>query len=174
MRHFTNGRVSCSGFTVVELVVTCAIMAILAAIAIPGFSRWMPTYRLKQAVRELYSNLQQAKMVAIKQQGSCTVTYSIAPSHQYVVSGVTKTVILSDYGGQVRYAGPSSGFTTPNPPYSQAVITFNSRGMSDASPAGSYVYLSNLGETAYYRIGAFSAGTIKLERWNAEAGQFQN
>ena len=38
-----------AGFTIVELVVALAIMGIAVSVAIPGFSRWLPDYRLKSA-----------------------------------------------------------------------------------------------------------------------------
>jgi type IV fimbrial biogenesis protein FimT len=53
------------GFTLIELLVVIGMMAALALIAIPAFSAWMPEYRLKQAARELYSNIQRAKMGAV-------------------------------------------------------------------------------------------------------------
>lgn len=171
MKSGSGLRSTCSGFTIIEVMVTCLIIAILGTIATASFSVWLPSYRLKAAVRDLYSTMQQAKMAAIKQHGNCTITYSTAPSHQYTATGVTKTVVLSEYGSGVKFAGPA-GFATPNPPYDQAILTFNSRGMC-TGPVG-YAYLSNEKQTAHYRIGPVSTGSIKLERWNAENSQFQD
>ena len=56
-----------SGFSLMELLVGIAIIGIMAAIAIPGFSVWLPEYRLKGAARDLYSNYQLAKMGAIRE-----------------------------------------------------------------------------------------------------------
>ena len=55
-----------SGFSLIELIVTIVILGILASIAIPGFAAWLPEYRLKRAARDVYSNLQKAKLGAIK------------------------------------------------------------------------------------------------------------
>ena len=65
-----------SGFTLVELLVVIAIFSILATIAIPAYSVWLPNYRLKRAVRDVYSNFQTTKMRAIKDNRNCTVTFN--------------------------------------------------------------------------------------------------
>ncbi|MGD9076356.1 MAG: prepilin-type N-terminal cleavage/methylation domain-containing protein, partial [Desulfobacteraceae bacterium] len=66
MKHTVRIRKKESGFSLIELLVIIVIIAILAAIAIPAFSAWLPNYRLRQAARDVYSNLQRAKVNAIK------------------------------------------------------------------------------------------------------------
>jgi prepilin-type N-terminal cleavage/methylation domain-containing protein len=162
MRRRSRKRSGRSGFTIIEVMVVCCIVAILGTISIAGFSAWLPSYRLKSAARELYATMQQVKLSAIKQNGSCTITYSITP-HQYVATGLAKTVKLSDYGSGVLFLGPSGETFSPT------VITFNSRGMCDGVVG--YAYLSNQKQTDYYRIGPMSTGAVKLEKYNAGAWQ---
>jgi type IV fimbrial biogenesis protein FimT len=144
-----------SGFTVVELLVVLAVLAIFFAIGVPNFMSWIPKYRLKSAARDLYSNMQLAKMTAVKSNTNCSITYSTDPD-QYVLSGaLSKTVVLGDYGSGVNFDGPA------NETFAVATITFNSRGTSNAG----YAYLSNSGNTTYYKIGPLSSGVIKLQKW---------
>ena len=147
-----------SGFTLTELMVVVIIFAILATVAIPGFSKWLPNTRLKRASRDLFSNLQLAKLAAIKQNADCSVTYSSNPD-QYTISCLNKTVILGDYGSGVQFEGPG-GET-----FSAGTITFNSRGLSNAG----YAYLSNDRNSAYYRVGPLTSGAIRIQKWNGSS-----
>jgi type IV fimbrial biogenesis protein FimT len=63
------------GFTLVELLVTIAMVALLAAIAVPNFIGWLPDYRLRSAARDLFSNFQKAKLTAIKQNVNTAVCF---------------------------------------------------------------------------------------------------
>ena len=143
-----------SGFTIIELIIVIAILGILTAVGVPNFLSWLPKYRLKSAARDLYSNMQLAKMAAIKANGNCSVTYSSNPD-QYTVSLLNKTVVLGDYGSGVNFDGPN------NETFAVTTITFNSRGTSNQG----YAYLSNSGNTAYYKVGPLVSGVIKLQKY---------
>jgi len=65
-----------AGFTLTEVIVICTVLAILSAIAIPGFAGWLPNYRLRSAARDLFSNFQLAKQTAIKRGTHCTVSFN--------------------------------------------------------------------------------------------------
>lgn len=54
------------GFTLVELVVTIALLAILTTLAIPSFSEMLRQWRRDSATRELTTTLQMARSEAIK------------------------------------------------------------------------------------------------------------
>lgn len=55
-----------SGFTIVEIMIVIVIVAILASIAFPGMSKWIPNYKLKAAAQELHASMQRAKGMAVK------------------------------------------------------------------------------------------------------------
>ena len=71
-----------SGFTMTEVLIVIAIIGILAMAAIPGFSAWLPSYRLKSASQDLLSNFQLAKLTAVKQNKYCAVRFTAG---QYTV-----------------------------------------------------------------------------------------
>ena len=144
-----------SGFSLVELLTTIAIIAVLAAIAIPAFSGWIPNYRLKMAARDLYSNMQLAKLTAVRNNQNCSITLSTSPD-RYTVSLINKTVVLGDYGSGVKFDDPTHLLT-----FKKSPLTFNPRGMSNSG----YVYLSNEKNSAYYRVSPISSGAIILQKW---------
>jgi len=65
------------GFTLVEVMTVVAIIAIMAAVAAPNFSSWTVNAKLKGAARELFSNMQNARMQAVK--SNTTVTFTFTP-----------------------------------------------------------------------------------------------
>lgn len=65
------------GFTVIELLAAMAVAMILLGIAVPGFLSWLPTVRLSGAARQVATDLQVARMKAISQNVSYTVTFNV-------------------------------------------------------------------------------------------------
>jgi prepilin-type N-terminal cleavage/methylation domain-containing protein len=148
MRKYLRVMTGRAGFTLIEMVVTLSIFSVLVAIAIPTFTSWLPGYKLKSAARDVFSNMQLAKLEAIKRNSSCTFT--IDNPNQYTVThtGGNKVVRLSDYDDSISFINTS---TSP--------ITFTSRGF--ANPSGS-VLLTNTQNTATYTITITSVGNISL------------
>ena len=144
-----------SGFTLIQLVLVMVLLAIMTAAGVPNFLSWLPKYRLKSAARDLYSNLQLAKMSAVRANTKCRVQYFKNPD-RYAIDLLNKNIRLSQYGSGIRFQGPNDQtFVVP-------VITFNSRGTSNSG----YAYLTNSGKTAYYRVGPLTSGAVKLQKWN--------
>jgi len=54
------------GLTLIELIVVMCILGVMVLIAIPNIGRWLPRYRLKSAARDVASNMQLARLGAIK------------------------------------------------------------------------------------------------------------
>ncbi len=176
-----------SGFTIVELVVALAIMGIAVSVAIPGFSRWLPDYRLKTAATDLYANLQLAKMSAVRDNAQWAiyfdpnfdayqVRYGTGPEGTYIDPGgfgTEKTIILANYKGGVCFGhGNATGDLgggwddeiTFGSAYANTVI-LSPRGMSDSE---GYVYLQN-NKNAAYAVGALTTGFILMRKWTGTA-----
>jgi prepilin-type N-terminal cleavage/methylation domain-containing protein len=55
-----------SGFTIIELMVIIAIIAILATMAIPNFFQWRPKRQLSAATKDVFAAMQYARSRALK------------------------------------------------------------------------------------------------------------
>lgn len=148
------------GFTVIDLVITLAVVSILAGIATPGMNRWMSSYRLKSASTDLFSNMQMAKTGSVKENRAWRIEFT--DSGYQILNGLGNPVksinFNQDYAGKIIYKNPTAGDSVDTDP-----LIFNPNGTTNVG----WVYISNQEETSYYRVGLqFASGGIRVERWN--------
>jgi type IV fimbrial biogenesis protein FimT len=142
-----------SGFTLMELMTTIAIVAVLAAVAIPNMIGWLPDYRLRSGAADLLSALQLARLRAIKENTNVVVRFDTG-SDEYQAfldngdgggtagnetQDGTERVIKSGKmvpDAQIDSAGFSGGFSR---------VSFNGRGLTDGYRVGTVTLKNSKG-----------------------------
>jgi type IV fimbrial biogenesis protein FimT len=122
------------GFTVLELIITILVLAILVTVGIPSFTALLERHRLKGAVETLYTELQLARSVALRQNRPCYVDFNpgadwcyglddtaacdCASAGDCQVDGVEKVVRATEYRGitltSTTFTGDGTGFNARN------------------------------------------------------------
>ncbi len=176
-----------SGVTLLEILILLVVLSILAGIAIPAFSAWLPEYRLKNAARDIYSTLQRAKSGAANANETWGVFFdnsvnpgrysmwSFGPNRRWddgegddVPQGIG--VDLSEYEG-VDYGNGSAAQNIQGEAFSRFityvtpdnVAIFSSRGT--VSNLG-YVYLCNTKGSSYAVGTPSQAGMIVMKKYH--------
>lgn len=122
------------GFSLVELVLVVAIIASLAAIAVPRYARSIVRFRVESAARRIVADLDLARKSARRSSTSRTVAFTIA-ANTYRISGLgglddrsqdyavllsgepyRAAIVSCDFGGDTEvvfdgYGVPDSGGT---------------------------------------------------------------
>jgi len=172
------------GFTIIEVIIVIVVIGIMAAIAVPNFLGYLPESRLKNASRDLFSNLQLAKIGSIKNNTDWAIVFNVAAGEYYVCSDdggdstwtgpggndtVEKTVVLADYGSGVTYGNGSATTAAPldttfgdGVTFSGDVVVLEPRGTTQGSGT---VFLTNVTNTPCIGVAMTSAGVVRLRRW---------
>lgn len=138
------------GFSLAELLTVFTVIGIVAAIAAPGFIKWLPDYYLKSAARDLRASFQLARITAIKSGTNCAITFNQSvggDTYDYVVfqdtdndlvldntetAGVVKRVKWLDYHPSISV--DSNSFT--NNDDGLPAVAFRSNGITKNNGGG--------------------------------------
>lgn len=77
------------GFTLIELMVVVAIISVMVGLAGPNLMNMVKTTTLRNATRQLRNDLQQAKLIAIKDNKTVNITIN---ANNYIIDGATVTL----------------------------------------------------------------------------------
>jgi type II secretion system protein H len=119
-----------SGFTMIELLVTIALLGIMMAIAVSGWSAWARASRQSGTARELQSVLRQAQVRAVTEGRAVCVAFRVAENDYTLYRGAcddaTKVKVIGPVvsDSDVRLASPV--FTSPSG--ASTGVTFSARG----------------------------------------------
>ncbi|MBI9083945.1 MAG: prepilin-type N-terminal cleavage/methylation domain-containing protein [Desulfobacterales bacterium] len=127
------------GFSLVELMVVIAIAGVVMAVSVPAYLSYLPRIRLREAAREIGSDMQYIKVQAIKTNTTTAVLFNPAGTYQVITDSgeaagsenwtdggevVRKTVTLSDFKG-VSYGSTASTLRPGDTITPVSGVTFN-------------------------------------------------
>lgn len=152
------------GFTLIELMVTIAIAAILAGLAVPSFQDLIASNRLKSHASSLLSSLLLARGEAIKRNSRVVLCKSADGSTCTATGGWQQGwIVFHDYTDDTTAATNNNGTLD----ISEAVIQRQGPLTGDFVLTGNssvtnYVSYSSIGATKFKASEAFQAGTFTI------------
>ena len=146
-----------SGFTIIELLVVIAIIAIMVSIGVPSLINWRQKAQLGSAARDLYGNLQKAKIEATRSNKNCAVSFE-----NVIVGGKTYDYVayIDDNPFDLQYS-----------PGERVIAAKSWSEYPGVSTSGSITFLPNADSTIAFApdglpkdpIGILQSGSVKLK-----------
>jgi len=177
-----------TGFSIIELAIVLTILAIMATIAIPLFSKTMSAFRASSDARSLASQLALTKMRAANgftlARLNCDLTANSCQMEICTSKGASACNTYTAEGGALALSPNSSfGFGTLTTPagsqtsiQNTAQIVFNSRSLpvdTAGAPTGNYaLYLTN-GNNDRYAVTVYASGRVAVWRYSSGAWSIQ-
>ncbi len=161
-----------SGFTLIELIIAIGMIGILTAIAIPNVMQWLPDYRLKAAAMDLYSDMQKAKIEAVKSNKNVLINFVVGNytpegfigSYQVFIDDSPANGVF-DAGEQVlvQVTMPKNVSLYYNN-FMGNTAGYNFRGLPWSNNWGNVQFQNN--HSRYYQASLSAAGNVKIATSN--------
>lgn len=111
------------GFTLIELMIAIAVLAILLTVGVPSFNAWILNTRIRTTAEAMQNGLQLARAEAVRRNERV----------RFVISGGTGWIVQTDGGTQIQTRPSAEGSTSVAvtvTPTGATTVTFNSLGLS--------------------------------------------
>jgi type IV fimbrial biogenesis protein FimT len=163
-----------SGFTMVELIVVMAVLAIMAVFSVPAINSWIPSYQIREAARDLYSDFQAARSEALKRNANVVISFT---TETYPTTGGSYLAFVDDGSGggtadnQTQDGSETTLFqrnmpdkcTLVSASYNGGAITgYTARGLPLGNRVGSSVVRNS--RSQWYRLALTNAGYGKIQK----------
>ena len=119
------------GFTLIEMLISMVLMAIVLAFAVPNFSTWLMNHQIRNAADTAMASLQLARAEAIRTNTAVQLSFDSATKKIWQITRVDTSAVLQ----QKNFAEDAPKVTITPTPSTVTTVTFNGLGrISDATP----------------------------------------
>jgi type IV fimbrial biogenesis protein FimT len=140
-----------SGFTLIELMVVVALLAIVTTIAIPSWNRLVTSNRIRAAVNDWTSSVQFARSEALRQNSPVTLCPSSdglnCTASDYEVGWIVKTGLPAAAGVILQDALPKQQINMTVAVSARRNLTFLPNGLPIGNFAGNRIVVTDLAVT---------------------------
>ena len=134
------------GFTMTEVAVVLSLIGIMTAISVPSYISWLPRHKLQTSVRQIYDDMQLAKIRAIKDNSVAVIIFTPS-TNQYTIflDASVPTNWALDSGETIIKQNVSlqNGVTIAGTTLAANTCGFNNRGMLPPPAVPGVVKLTN-------------------------------
>ena len=144
------------GFTLAELVILIAVIGILSVMAVPAFLRYYQAATLKSGAQQFVTMINQARELAIKENGNVCVKLSSPTQMTYALNSCAGTAWVgagTDAAGNINLPTGITATTAANP-------IFNYVG--SALPAATFT-LTNTQTSATLTVAVAASGRVTVQ-----------
>lgn len=151
------------GFTLTELSVTLGILSLMSAISIPSYISWLPRHKLQTSVRQIYDDMNLAKIRAVKDNTVAVAIFSQLNNNYTIFLDANGSWSVDATETKIREnASFENGVTISNITLPFNTTGFNNRGMlpTGAAPGGQIDLTNATG--IIMRVNVNTAGNISI------------
>ncbi len=166
-----------AGFSFSELMIVMAMVAILSAIATPSILRGLPEKRLKNAARNLYADMQRARLQAVQENRKISVKFETGPEGDfyYFDTDANGTFTAGEFRRNLyEYGDVSYGFGKATKDWHGDDIPSDRDPVDNATfkPTGTVgagsVFLENSKKYTCYAVTRINYGAVTIRHFNGE------